>query len=217
MRFVNTIATRRLGGKGNRSVWPLELQPELRWWLEKLMKFLPLRWFTLRALPNLHGVPEYLPVKASIPPATAGSLPDHPETGPFGNVGCGSGRCVSTARRNACRQWNDHSVFGRAPERRVKSRIRFRCRNEGFSILQACEIILSCDRSICPLFRIRNKRQLRLLSRHERRAGARGLPALGTSKHEKALRCVHLDDRDIRAAAERIGEAMDGLTEGTGA
>ena len=24
------------------------------------MKFLPLRWFTLRALPNLHGLPEYL-------------------------------------------------------------------------------------------------------------------------------------------------------------
>lgn len=51
----------------------------------------------------------------------------------------------------------------------------------------------------------------------KRRAGAHGLPALGTSKHEKTLRYVHLDDRDIRAAAERIGEEMDGLTEGKGA
>ena len=128
MRFVNTIATRRLGGKGNRSAWPLELQPELRWWLEKLMKFLPLRWFTLRALPNLHGVPEYLPVMASIPPATAGSLPDHPETGPLGNVGCGSGQALP--RRDGTLAGNGTIIpFGRrVPERRVKPRICFRSR-----------------------------------------------------------------------------------------
>lgn len=44
----------RVGGfvAGNRSVWPWELQLELRWWLEKLLKFVPLRWFTLRALPT---------------------------------------------------------------------------------------------------------------------------------------------------------------------
>ena len=37
---------------------------------------------------------------------------------------------------------------------------------------------------------------------------------LGHRSTRMTLRYVHLDERDIRAAAERIGKAMDGLMAG---